>query len=87
MDAGIVPMRLSGRNNSWLETYGPHSVWGDWCFYADSVGPIYTTAGSFERDILDETVSDSQPTYYFPPELFEVDINIICNPKGKEEEQ
>lgn len=87
MDAGVVPMRLSGQNNTWLEAYGPHSVWGNRCLYADSVGPLYETAWGYSRDIVDETFSDSVLTLSFMPKIFQVDVSAICNRISKEDEQ
>ena len=87
MDAGAASMRLSANNYTSLATYGPHPLWENPCFYPDSAGPLYSTAGSFARDIVDETVSDTVSSLFLVPELFQVDVNTICNPKGKEQEQ
>ena len=87
MDAGTVPMRLSGVDGTWLEIYGPHHPMETQCYDIDSLYVQYESAGTYERDIVD----DASYFIVYPgsgsPVIFKVDANIICKIKGKEENQ
>ena len=87
MDAGMVPMRLSGVDGTWLETYGPHHPMETPCYDIDSLSVLYGNAGTYERDIVDDASYLPMIPMSDFPELFKIDINTICKIRGKEDNQ
>lgn len=89
MDTEAGHLRFAGVDVKWLETYSQamYSPSANTCSVLDSVTAIYNKAGIYQGDILDDAFSESYLSYYSVPMIFTVNVNIICNLKGKEEEQ
>ena len=87
MDAGMGPMRLSGAENTWLETYGPHPPMKSSCYDADSLHVHYDLSGAYTRDIVDDASYFQVLSGSDSPVIFKIEVNTICKLEGKEYEQ
>ena len=87
MDATVTSMRLSGVENTWLETYGPHYPMETSCYEADSLGAFCDFSGIYTRDIVDDAAYAQMITGIAIPVLFKVEVKTICKIKGKEDKQ
>ena len=87
MDVGTVPLRLSGVEGTWLETYGPHHPMETQCYDIDRLDVLYESAETYVRDIVDDASFFHVSYGSGSPVIFKVGANTICEIKGKEEKK
>ena len=87
MDASVTSIRLSGVDGTLLRIYGPYHPKETVCYDIDSLDVLYENAGIYESNIVDNASYFQVLPDSGSPVIFKVDVNTICEIKGKEEKQ